>query len=406
MNSPSVGIVGAGLAGLTAAYYLKKKGIDNITLFESADKSGGKVQTETVDGFTLNRGFQVFLPSYPEAARVLDYEKLDLKAFDKGSVIIKNGKKIPFYDPASSLKNLLISAIKGPGTLMDKLKLLFLKIGLTGKSSTLMFDGSEESTMAYLKRFGFSTAMIHDFWTPFYQGIFLENDLHTSRQLFEFTFKMFIESGAVIPSKGMQAIPDHLVDYIGKEKIKLNEAIVRVEANTLITAKEGKFPFDHIILATDALNRPDNFNHDAMHYKAVTNMYFSAGKIPFLSKHIILNASPSRVVNNVAFMSQVAPAYSPEGIHLISVSGNGLHHDPEDFKKDLAGMFGPEVKEWKHIKSYAIPFALPDCKIQDFYQVKNGNGHYVCGDYHLQGSINGAMKSGRMAAEALLNDLK
>ena len=95
MNTPSVGIVGAGLAGLTAAYYLKKKGIDNITLFESADKAGGKVQTEAVDGFTLNRGFQVFLPSYPEAARVLDYEKLDLKAFDKGSVIIKNGKKIP-----------------------------------------------------------------------------------------------------------------------------------------------------------------------------------------------------------------------------------------------------------------------------------------------------------------------
>ena len=78
-------VVGAGLAGLSAARQLAIHGVDVIVL-ESSNDVGGRVRTDRFDGLQLDRGFQLFNPSYPEAARVLDYEALDLKPFVPGVI--------------------------------------------------------------------------------------------------------------------------------------------------------------------------------------------------------------------------------------------------------------------------------------------------------------------------------
>ena len=68
-------IVGAGIAGLSCARVLQQNNLSFIIL-ESGSHPGGRIQTEIINGFRLDYGFQVLQTGYPEAAKVLDYKKL------------------------------------------------------------------------------------------------------------------------------------------------------------------------------------------------------------------------------------------------------------------------------------------------------------------------------------------
>jgi monoamine oxidase len=79
-------IVGGGISGLCAARALQEHSLD-WQLLESDDDFGGRIRTESIDGFRLDRGFQVLLTAYPEAQRVLKYDDLKLCRFDPGALI-------------------------------------------------------------------------------------------------------------------------------------------------------------------------------------------------------------------------------------------------------------------------------------------------------------------------------
>ena len=390
-----IGIIGAGLSGLTCGWYLKKNSIDDIIIFESSEKAGGKIKTDRIDGFQLDRGFQVLLPAYPETKKVLDYDKLQLQRFHKGSLIYKNNKKIPFYDPENGFKALLKTVVNGPGSLIDKLILLKLKWTIGRLSVEKIFNSKKTITsLEYLRELGFSERIIEDFWIPFYQGVFLENTLETDSRMLQFTFKMFAEDGAAVPKEGMDAIPRQLVDYIGVDKIRFNTKVLHYD-NKSITTSDGKTEsFDKVVLAC---NISKNGN-----YHTVTNNYFETEKLPIDTKHVILNANPNRVINNVVMISNVAPNYSRNGKHLISVSANGIHLEVDDFLTDLKSIFGLEVANWKLLKSYIISEALPVINFEKKYKPLSPEGVFCCGDHLLQGSINGAMESGRRTAEEII----
>ena len=390
-----IGIIGAGLAGLTCAWYLKKNDIHDITIFESSGEVGGKLKTAQLNGFLLDRGFQVLLPAYPETKKVLDYKKLDLQAFNKGSLIFKGNKKIPFYDPENGLSALIQTVIFGPGSILDKLLLLKLKLTLSNTPVERIFENKKRiSSMAYLQAYGFSERMIQDFWVPFYQGVFLENTLETDSSMLLFTFKMFAESGAAVPKEGMMAIPQQLVDYIGKDKIRFNSKVLHYNQSAICTDEGKEEKFDKVIVAC-------NLKEDTT-YQAVTNSYFETDKLPINTKHIILNANPNRTINNVVLLSNVAPNYAQNGKHLISVSANGIHPEPTEFINDLIGLFGQEVKQWKLVQTYLIKESLPKINYEISYSAAAQDGVFYCGDHLIQGSINGAMESGRRTAEEIL----
>ncbi|MCA1759383.1 MAG: FAD-dependent oxidoreductase, partial [Bacteroidales bacterium] len=390
-----IGIIGAGLSGLTCGWYLKKNSINDITIFESAEKAGGKLKTDRIDGFQLDRGFQVLLPAYPETKNVLDYDKLQLQRFHKGSLIYKNGKQIPFYDPGNGLTALFETVVNGPGSLIDKLILLKLKWALSRLSVEDIFNGKKTiSSLEYLRELGFSERIIKDFWIPFYQGVFLENTLETDSRMLQFTFKMFAEAGAALPKDGMDAIPKQLVDYIGADKIRYNAKVLNYDSKSVTTSDGKQESFDKVVLAC-------NMNKNVA-YHSVTNNYYEAEKLPIDTKHVILNANPNRIINNVVMISNVAPNYSPNGKHLISVSANGIHTDTDVFLSDLKSMFGLEAANWKLVKSYTIREALPAINFEKKYEPTSPEGVFYCGDYLLQGSINGAMESGRRTAEEII----
>jgi len=309
-------------------------------------------------------------------------------------LIYKNNKKIPFYDPENGLASLVQTVVFGPGSFLDKLLLLKLKLSLSNTSVEQIFESKKRiSSMAYLKEFGFSERMIQDFWVPFYQGVFLENTLETDSSMLKFTFKMFAEGGAAVPKEGMKAIPQQLVDFIGEDTIRFNTKVVHYNQHTITTEKGKEEKFDKVIVAC-------NLSKDTV-YHAVTNSYFETDKLPINTKHIILNANLNRTINNVVLLSNVAPHYAQNGKHLISVSANGIHPEPTEFINDLISLFGQEVKQWKLVQTYLIKESLPKINYERSYSAAAKDGVFYCGDYLIQGSINGAMESGRRTAEEI-----
>ena len=404
-------IIGAGLAGLTAARVLKLAG-RKVKIIEASDGPGGRVRTDEVNGFLLDRGFQVFLTAYPEAKHFLDYKALDLKPFSPGSIILTNSGIDEIGDPLREA-SYLIRTLKSPvGTLSDKFRLLLLRLKLAGISIDEIFSKKETTTLEYLSAVGFGKKIISDFFAPFMSGIYLEQNLDTSSRMFEFVFKMFSESDTAIPAKGMGMIPRQLASDLSVEELILNERAISIDGNKVQTASGNVFEASTILIATTADCIPVPFQRRLIKKKSVTCMYFSADQAPYQKALIALNAIPNRLVNNLAVMSNISSCYAPEGKSLISVSLSGneqfIKQDELELKvKEELKIWFKECSDWVPIKTYEIPYALPDNShvINDILpsSIRINYSTFICGDHLLNGSINAAMKSGRIAAEAMLS---
>lgn len=403
-------IIGAGIAGLTAAKFLKKAG-KKILILEASNGVGGRVRTDYKGGFILDRGFQVLLTAYPEAKALLDYKKLDLKPFKPGALILDRNATHKIGDPSRE-PNLLLTTLFSPiGSFKDKFLLLHLKMKLSFKSIDEIFGQKETTTINYLKNFGFSEKFIEKFFRPFLSGIFLENELNTSSRMFEFVFKMFGKGEAAVPAFGMGMISAQLAEDLDQSEIKFNEKIFRIDTHQVQSVSGNIFEGKTIIIATDALNIPSPYKNEiSTKGKSALTMYFSSAEKTENINRIALNANKDQFINNVAFMDHIAPNYAPEGMSLISVSiKDNLDTTQTELldivKQELSQWF-PASKDWTFITSYQIPYALPNNQTVtnniNALKTKIGDHCFICGDHALNGSINAAMKSGRIVAEEIL----
>ncbi|HKL35622.1 MAG TPA: FAD-dependent oxidoreductase, partial [Salegentibacter sp.] len=220
-------IIGAGLSGLIAAKVLEDHGYAP-EIYEASDSVGGRIKTDLVEGYQLDRGFQVLLSAYPKALEYLDYQSLELQELLPGAVIYENAKPKTIGDPLRASSLILPTIFSGIGTFSDKLKILSLYTDLKKLSVTDIFERKETTTLAYLQEKGFSEEIINKFFKPFFSGIYLEPNLETSSRMFEFVFKMFGEGLAVIPKKGMGEISKHLARQLKNTKIHFNTPVKQV----------------------------------------------------------------------------------------------------------------------------------------------------------------------------------
>src|SRR4051794_29091103 len=202
-------VVGGGLAGLTCARLLLARGHD-VTLLESSDGVGGRVRTDKVEGFLLDRGFQVLFTSYPAARRNLDLTALELRAFDPGAIIARGAKRYILTDPLRDPGSALPAALSTIVTPLDKLRTAVLALRLRLQSVDDVLEGRDTTIERYQRRLGFSSAYIEHFVRPFYGGVFLDRSLNTSAKCFRFDFKMLSDGLAVVPAQGMGAIAEQL----------------------------------------------------------------------------------------------------------------------------------------------------------------------------------------------------
>lgn len=411
-TSADVVIIGAGLAGLCCARRLTEAGV-SFQIVEASDGIGGRVRTDEVDGFLLDRGFQVLLTAYPEARQILDYSLLDLKPFSPGALSWFAGRMNRLVDPWRTPGMWLEGLRSDFGTLGDKLRMARLRSRVKRTSIEEIFRRPDRSTKDALKAEGFSQEIIHRFFRPFLGGIFLDGEVKTSSRMFEFVFKMLSEGDTSVPARGMRAIPRQIVEKFGGQAIRLGSRAESLHENEITLAGGETIRARAIVVATDGPSAAHLVGEAEVASRSVSCFYYSAEEPPVKGPMLTLNGDGAGPVNNFAVMSQVAPSYAPAGKHLISVSVLGTQEltDAQLSGFIIAQMknwFGPVARTWHFLKSYKIPHAQP----QQFpgaleppeRSVRVRPGIYVCGDHRDNASINGAMLSGRRAAEAVIED--
>jgi phytoene dehydrogenase-like protein len=412
-SSPDVLIVGAGLAGLSCARQLHEKAV-SFQILEASDGVGGRVRTDHVDGFLLDRGFQVLLTAYPEAQRLLNYSLLDLKTFAHAALSWYAGRMNKLVDPwraPGAWKEALQSDL---GTLTDKLRIARLRGRLRNSSTEEIFRRPDRSTKDALQSEGFSKELIHRFFRPFIGGILLDGSLSSSSRMFEFVFKMLFEGSACVPSHGMGAIPIQLAEKLPSGSVRLNSPVQALHRNGLQLAGGESIRARAVVIAADGPSAAHLAGEVEPASRSVTCFYYSAEESPVPFPIVVLNGDGGGPVNNFCVLSQVAPSYAPKGKHLISatVLGTQALTDMQLGGFVIAQMknwFGKVASTWQLLRSYRIihaqPQQLPGALEPPQRPVRIRPGIYVCGDHRDNASINGALRSGSRAAEAVISDL-
>jgi len=407
-------IVGAGLAGLCCARRLQQHGV-RFLLLEASDGVGGRIRTDIVEGFRLDRGFQVFLTSYPEAKQLLDYDALQLRPFLPGA-LVRHGDRFhqltdPWRRPFAALRS-LFSPI---GSFADKLRVARLRSRSLRGTIEERFRDPETTTLQALQDAGFSTSMVERFFRPFLGGIFLDWELHTSSRMFHFVFRMFSLGSACLAAEGMEAIPRQLASGLPPDSVRLGAKVVRVQPGSVRLETGEELNGRGVVVAVEGAGAAQLLG-DAISSpgQGVTCLYFAARCAPVEQPILVLNGEGRGPVNNLCVPTVVAPSYGPADESLVSVTVLGIPTDEDrlqaEVREQLGEWFGLAVKDWRRLRTYRIPYALPrqapPALAVPERPVRWQPGIFVCGDHRDNASIQGAMVSGRRAAEAVLKDLE
>lgn len=412
----NVVVLGAGLAGLRCARHLEERGIEWL-LLEASDSVGGRVRTDEVDGHLLDRGFQVFLTAYPEARRVLDLDALDLASLYPGALVHRGGKFSRLADPFRRPGDALASLFGGVGTLRDKLAVLGLRRAARGLSVERLFATSDVPTAHLLGSAGLSEEMIEGFFRPFFAGVFLDPELATTSRMFRFVFKMLASGDIALPAAGMQAIPRQLAGGLPADRIRLGVAARGVRPGEVAT-DSGSLTCRAVVVATDPASAtrllPGRVRTVPM--RPTATLYFAAEEPPVGEPILVLEGDGREAgpVNSLLEPSAAAPGYAPPGRSLVSLSVvDERHLDASDLeeraREQVRGWLGEAVDGWRPLATYRIPDALPwqppGAVEPGGEAVDLGDGLFVAGDHRQHGSIEGALVSGRRAAEAVAGRL-
>lgn len=415
-------IVGAGLAGLTAARALQSRGMA-ITLLEASDAVGGRVRSDVVDGCILDRGFQVLFDAYPAVQRWLSLPDLELQAFDPGAMICRDGRQSTITDPLRDWPSAWPAIWSDAATTLDKLRVLQLSLTVRRQTIRQIRQGHDTTTIEYLRQYGFSEQTIERFFAPFYGGIFLDRTLSTSAKCFLFDFKMLADGRTVVPKHGMGAISEQLAAGLNSDtQLRLNTAVAGLvrEGERVVGVRlrdDQVLLADAVVLATPApvANHLSGLAVPTDGLDTVTLYWHGTAPLTH-QKKIWLNANSDAFVNNAVQLTAVAPSYAPTGEHLLSATVLGIPElsDDELFaraERDLAHMLGAAapLHAYRRLRLYRIPFAqfrqpagihphLPD-------NHTSVPGLFLAGEYTEASSINAAMISGEKAATAVVRAL-
>ena len=425
-----VAIVGAGLAGLSCAVRLESAGL-TIQLLEAEDAPGGRVRTDLVEGFRLDRGFQILLTGYPELAHQVDMKALRLRPFANGALVRHASRFHHFADPfRGSLGASLSLAFDPVVTLGDKLRIARLRRLVKQGEPAELFTQPETTTAQFLHDYGFSPKMVERFFAPFFAGVFLERDLVTSSRYFQFLFRMFAYGEGAVPENGMETLPRQFAVRLKSGTLQTGVRVARLQREAggfLLEAGKGiRIAARNVVLAIDEaqvrmllgnLGGRGKLGRDPVQWNRTTTFYYAAERTPIDGPLLMLNGDGPGAgpMNNAVVLSQASERYAPPGAHLIAASIVGrapqassqIEQLERDTRMQLQQWFGADVAKWSVVGGYPIERALPLCRHAEWQQSASRltEGVYVCGDYRETPSIQGALASGRRAAEMLLRQV-
>ena len=389
-------VVGAGLAGLRAAGLLVATGQDAVVL-EASDAIGGRVATDVVDGFRLDRGFQLLNPLYPAARRALDMGRLDLHRFGRGAAVRTEDGLAVLADPTRHPKH-ASGLMRGPLTGAD----------LGAVARWLRASGERDSTLTTsLDAAGFSPA-IRRVVERFFAGVTLDATGLTSAAQVRRLAAYFALSTPGVPAQGMAAVPLQLAEAL-KGRIRLGARVTAVlpgSAGISVHLADGSEErADAVVLAAGPPGNAALLGLPAPAMLGVTTWWFAADEAPTRSPFLHLDLRDGARLANACVQSNVVPSYAPAGQHLVQVSAVGAHGlDDSDAAREAAGVLGGDAR-WRLLVRHDIAQALPAMPPGARALTPSGAKVVVADD--LPGaSIQDALASGERAAQALSGSAK
>jgi len=196
--------------------------------------------------------------------------------------------------------------------------------------------------------------------------------------------------------------------------VRLNSPVQALHKNGLQLAGGESIRARAVVIAADGPSAAHLVGEAKPVSHSVTCFYYSAEESPVPLPILVLNGDGAGPVNNFSVLSQVARSYAPKGKRLISatVLGTQALTDMQLGGLVIAQMknwFGKVASTWQLLRSYRIihaqPQQLPGALEPRQRPVRIRPGIYVCGDHRDNASINGALRSGSRAAEAVISDL-
>lgn len=407
-----IAVVGAGLAGLAAARQVAIHGVD-VRVIEAADDVGGRVRTDVVDGFLLDRGFQLYNPAYPEAARVLDHDALALTPLTPGVLVAVGGSHARLGDPRRLPGWTADAASPRTGSLTSKARFARYAWSCSRESIDDVRAREDKPSSVALRATGIDARLYDRVLRPFLTGVFLESELRTSRHFLDLTLRSFVRGRPSLPARGMRAIPYQLRDALPEGTVTLDHRVQRVGTG-VVEYDGGTLEARAVIVATDGTTASTLVPALATpRWNSVTTWYFVAPAGTAITDGLgvlVLDGDASGPVINAVALSNALASYSPDTRVLVSASVLGAEtggdHEAR-VRAHLQRMLGVSTTTWEMIGVYPIGHALP-AMLPPFAvrrPVSVGDGLFVAGDHRDTSSIQGAMVSGRRAADAALRSL-
>lgn len=401
MNSAPVVVIGGGLAGLCAARQLSIHGIEVLVL-EANDRVGGRVRTDIVDGVQMDHGFQLYNTAYPEGKRVLDYQALDLYPFSSGVISATEHGRIKLGDPRELLGWLPTSITSG--SLGSKAAFLRYALAQSRKSPAEITRSVDGSAHAALERAGVTGKFFSEVIQPFFSGVFLEPELSTSSRFMNLVLLTFVKGKPSLPRNGMQQIPEQLFNALPADTVRFNSKVSAVSANSVRVGGEV-INAKAVIVATDSTSANELSGVNAPAWNSVTTWYHLAplGTLDEGKPVVVVNGGAGGPITNSVVLTNAIPSYAP-GAQLISTSALGIHDRDLNLLGYLGTMHDTDTSTWELVGHYPITQALPAMTPPHAFSAPaEQDGIFLAGDYHTSSSIQGAMVSGRRAADSVLD---
>ena len=382
-------VIGAGLAGLSAALTLQEAGAE-VSVLDSSDRPGGRVASDRIDGFILDRGFQLINLNYPEIKRWGISEDLDFKIAPRSVRVSAGSSHTILGDPRSSP----FSALSGAsGSLKSKANFLRYLLSKAQPNESveehLLRSGTEDLYRKVLK--------------PFLQGVFLADPSRVSAVVGREVIATFISGRSGVPANGVAALPQVLAKRI--TDLRLNTRVEEIRGSVISTS-DGEISAAKIILATDLTTAGQLLGaNQVTPLLSSTTWYHTTENAPSDSATLVIDSENRGPVVNSLVISNLSQNYAPSGQSLIS-STTIAHVSESEVRRHLALMWGSNTADWRFLAKYEINSALPLFApgAESVKSARVGENIYCAGDYLSGPSQNGAMLSGRIAAQELLLD--
>ena len=398
-------VVGAGLAGLVAAGRLQAAGLDAVVV-DRADGVGGRVRTDVVDGFRLDRGFQLLNPAYPEAKVALDLDALDLQPFAAGVVVCASRGTYTLGDPLRMPRAIRNDLTAPAGSMRQKLSFGTWVAGLGIGQARSIRESADRPLIEELAARGLTGDLTDKVLRPFLSGVLADEELTSSQRMASMLLRSFARGNPSVPALGMQAMPDQLAARLRPDSLHLGVFVGAIQQGYVDT-DAGRVAARAVVCATDP-EAAWGFALPGASMRSLTTWWWAVDEPPHDRDLLHVDAERRGPLANSVVMTNAAPSYASDGRALVAGTAVGYHDGCEDEARRHAGLLhGADPSRWELLRTDKISLALPHHPAgQSLRQpTAMGDGRFVCGDHRDTPSIQGALVSGRRAADAVLAEL-